>query len=157
MINIRVLYESHSCVTRERSSDDEWDRDDTRTEHTVLGLEIGEDYHRLSIPDARPGEMLHLVYAVYSTGDSFGHDADQCFEAILVHRDIDLANQNARALASISQEAGYGTQVRLAMDDGTVLPYTLPWLGYFESLSFVEVASFELGKKKNQLRRYTNR
>lgn len=155
MTSIRVLHESHSYVTRERSSNDEWDRDDTRTDHAVLGLEIGEDHHRLSIPDARPGEILHLVYAVYSTGDSFGRDEDHCFEPILVHRDVDLANQNARALAAISQEDGYGTQVQLTMDDGTALPYTLPWLGYFESLSFIEVASFELGK--NQPRRYTNR
>lgn len=155
MTNIRVLHESHTYVTREASSDDEWDRDDTHTDHSVTGLEIGEDHHCLSIPDAQPGELLHLVYAVYSTADSFGRDEDRCFEPILVHRDIDLATQNARALASISQESGYGTRVDLIMDDGTVLPYTLPWLGYFESLSFVEVASFELGREKR--RRFTNR
>jgi hypothetical protein len=155
MTSIRVLHTSRSYVTRAASSDDRWDRDDTHTDHSVTGLEIGEDHHRLSIPDAEPGEILHLVYAVYSTADSFGRDDDQCFEPILVHRDLDLANRNASALAAVDRDAGYGARVELIMDDGTPLPYTLPWLGYFESLSFVEVASFELGTE-NGRRRYHN-
>ena len=154
MTVIRVLHEKHTYVTRKRSTNDEWDRDDTRTEHTVLGLEIGEDYHALSIPDAVPGEELHLVYAVYSTGDSFGRDEDYNFEPIMLHRNLDLANKNAGILASVKQDAGYGTRVTLTMDDGTEMPYGLPWLGYFESLSYVEVMTLKLGGSR---RRYTNR
>lgn len=157
MTPVRVLHEQHTYVTRERSTDDEWDRDDTCSDHSVTGLEIGEDHHGLSIPDAVTGEELHLVYAVYSTGDSFGHDRNLNFEPIMLHRNLDLANANASLLAAAdAEEAGYGASVMLTMDDGTTMRYVMPWTGYFESLGYVEVQTLVLGNNGRN-RRYPRR
>ena len=69
----------------EREGDDEWSRADTSTSHSIEGIELC-----LSNPDcvgaflAYPGDEVHLVSVVYSTGDSFGHDQGSGLEHIAV-------------------------------------------------------------------------
>lgn len=92
--------------------------------------------------ELKEGDIVYVVYAVYSTGNSFGHQADGSFEFISVHKDETIAHDNARGLKE-------GTQKFLKQDDGTETPYTwYPWDGYFESLTYIQVESQILDKKK---------
>ena len=142
MTSLRIIHRQYTQVTRERDPNDKWDADDTITDNSVDGIEIGEDYHRLYLEDAKVGEIVHLIYAVYSTGDSFHCARGYGFDPILVQRNRDLAVKNAKILKSIRKEDGWGQSVELALDNGTTFKYSPPWLGYFEDLDYVEVASF---------------
>ena len=151
--NLRVDRDSHTYVTRTAASDDRWDRDDTSTNHTVNGIRIvgDNDYCDVIIEDTvSPGESLWLVWAVYSTGDSFGHDDAANIEFVSAHRDEGTARHNAGMLGSIARDADYGHRVKVLLDGGNTMDYTVPWLGYFESLDYVEVGQFVVSSENGQ-------
>lgn len=139
-----VEYSTRSWITRERNSDDEWDRDDTESEHTLHGISIASksSYNTVTYPgEIKPGDKIYLLYAVYSTGDSFGHDDCHCIEFISVHKDIDIARWNYNKL-QVADKDDYSSQVLLSQDNGQTWKMTPPWCGYFESLDYVRVAGF---------------
>ena len=152
--SLRVDHDRHTHVTRSAASDDRWDRDDTSSSHSVTGMHIvGDDaYFDVTVPDeVLPGEHLWLVWAVYSTGDSFGHDDAYNIEFVSAHRDEDTARHNAGMLGSVPRDASYGHRVKVLLDRrGTTMEYTVPWLGYFESLDYVEVGRFMVSPEKGQ-------
>lgn len=131
--------------------DDEWSRDSTSTTWSVNGLTVGSgNYHGLYLDgEVSPGDQVWLVWAVWSDGDSFGHDADARIDFVTVHRDEETARLNAELLRNVNEDdQSYGHKVILILDDGTELPYTVPWLGYFESLSYIGCESFSIGGNK---------
>lgn len=148
-----------NCETdREPDPDDSWDRGNTSTTWTVEGIKLlgTEDHsygyrcnHSVDIDwEPKKGKLYHLLYAVYSTGDSFGHDAGACFETIGLYKSRHIAEENEKRLreGKPSKKAPiYGTHVMLKME-GTVKlhPYSRPWDGYFESLDCLEVVSLNL-------------
>jgi hypothetical protein len=144
MIRLGLLFDADIQVTR-RAERDEWDRDDTHTSWVVYGLAFSEygDLH-VSGP-VQSGDGFHVIYAIYSTGDSFGHDSCGQIEAIMAHRNRDIAEENARRLREpIPQKSNFGEMtVNLLTDEGEEVPYHRPWLGYFESLESLIVE--ELG------------
>lgn len=93
-----VDYQSYSSVTREADPDDKYDRDSTSTDHTVSGLSVSED-NRFDVvgafvPDA-DNQKCFLVYVIYSTGDSFGHDENANIEFIQVFKTLEKAQDCA--------------------------------------------------------------
>lgn len=71
------------------------------------------------------GQTVFLVWAKYSTGDSFGHDGGQ-YELLEVHTDANTAHLRAEHFSKVTD-------------------YSVPWTGYFEHLDYVTVDSFVLG------------
>lgn len=96
------------------------------------------------------GKTYHLLFCIYSTGDTFGHDEQACFEAIGVYEDKAVAYENEQRLRTGHPlvKGQYGSQCVLLKLEGTEkqVPYNRPWDGYFESLDRLEVMSFELEK-----------
>jgi len=127
---LKVIHTSHTTTTRKPISDDEWDRGTTHTSHSIEGIAIGSDYHGLNLPGkVNNGDVVWLVYAVYSTGDSFGNDDDAECEFFTVHRDEAVAKYNAKLLSSVnSKSSQYDSTVYLSLDDGTQLPTRPPWV-----------------------------
>jgi hypothetical protein len=135
---------------------DRWDRASTSTTWDIRGLKLidkeGSHYfnYRETVDvnfEPEKGKIYHLLYAVYSTGDSFGHDDSACFEAIGVYQDRKIAEENEKRLRegkpTVTEK--WGTRVVLlmeGMDKGH--EYHPPWNGYFESLNRLEVESFVL-------------
>ena len=73
---LKVCYDEYCEVTREAVRD-EWDRDDTASTWSVGGLRLTEDYPDVSACfPIKAGDIVYLLYVVYSTGDSFGHSED---------------------------------------------------------------------------------
>ena len=145
---LKVVYHSRTYTTREGDPNDQWDRGNTSTDHSVTGLVVGEDYHGLYLDgEVKPGDTVWLVYAVYSTGDSFGHDQDKCIEFFTVHRDESVAKFNARALAGYEPEKDFSQREKffLSLDNGEQFQTVPPWSGYFESLSYVQADPFVIG------------
>lgn len=110
------------------------------TKPESIKLDINESYSRESIPfDAVEGDILHLVYVRYETGNSFGTDG---IRTCIV--DIFRNNANAKELcAKIKQEeARVGDFPEWDVEDGYTMKYKneigtevkmyTPWRGYFE-------------------------
>lgn len=80
------------------------------------------------------GDTVHVVVAVYSTGDTFGRDGGQT-QVLDAFTDVDKANALRSKAASVSEEFNF-------THDGKAYP--APWVGYFEHLDSVEVWGVEV-------------
>jgi len=147
------------AVTQETSipdPDDSWSRASTSTEWDVRGLKLidKEGSHCYSYRETvdvnfepEKGKIYHLLYVVYSTGDSFGHDDGACFEAIGVYQDRKVAEENEKRLreGKPTVKGQWGDRVVLLMEGmAKGHEYYPPWNGYFESLDTLEVLSLVL-------------
>ena len=95
-------------------------------------LTAKRDNYSVDAPDnVKKGDIVHITYAVYSTGDSFGYDNGNCLEVIGCNKNKEIAESN-----KISAKAGV-----FVTDDGEEVKFYVPWNGYFESLDYVDVYS----------------
>lgn len=156
---IGVLAESHTVDHNDgdQSGEPYSYRGTTSTSWDIRGLKLIEDPNDRSYYvrettnvgfEPVRGELYHLLYAIYSTGDSFGHDEGRCLEVIGVYKDRDIAKENLHRLELGKPEAKgeFGSMQVLLKMEGTnkQQPYYRPWMGYFERLDRLEVESFEL-------------
>lgn len=137
-------------TTREPYKDDDWDRGDSYTSWDLLGCSIKEEgeYFDVIAPfEVKSGDSVIVVYAVYSTGDSFGHDEGACKEVIDVFKDMDKAEACVRAIESTTKSWDDRTEKKAEWirEDGSAgkLDY-VPWNGYFESLDYVRAETVEV-------------
>ena len=75
--DLAVYYTTREYVTRKRNPDDQWDRDNTRSEHAMQYITIAaqSSWNTVTYPGlVKPNDKVYLLFAVYSTGDSFGRD-----------------------------------------------------------------------------------
>ena len=134
--------DSYVTITREADSSDRWDRDDTHTSWSINGVKLldHDAYKALSCDaDFKVGDKVYVVYAVYSTGDSFGHDEGRDIEFVSWHRDEEIAKQNVQSLIQ-GNTKGYHYTIKL--DNGSEITRYCPWDGYFESLDYAEYREF---------------
>lgn len=134
-------------------------RGTTNTSWYVRGLVLIDDndpnrryvgYHESTPVAFEPerGQVYHLLYAVYSTGDSFGTDYGRCFEVIGVYKDREVAEENLKRLEN-GPPRKYGEYaeptVELKLEGSNKAQrYYRPWMGYFERLDRLELESFVL-------------
>lgn len=131
---LEVEHSSHTFVTRPGNLDDRWDGDDTYTvwivHSRIRDVEPGHPYDLETALELQPGNIYFLVYAIYSTGDSF--HKEQCGEIEFV--DLFATFEEAEALADALK---VGTEYTLN-HNGRI--YHLPWVGYFENLEEIHVS-----------------
>jgi hypothetical protein len=86
-------------------------------------------------PDIEPGTPVFVVYAVWSSGNSFGNDNRGTYEFMSVTTDMDRAIRNMDALRKTGDAV-------IENDNGTEMKMTWkPWDGYFESLDELAIAT----------------
>lgn len=143
-------------------------RGTTNTSHTVEGLELVDRY-----PDVTccfpvvEGDDVYLVYVIYSTGDSFGHDTDSSIVFIDVFQNKEKAEATAQLIRKhadwyLEKNARWARLDQKKKDqpsfkDSYSLEYirengkkntlSTSWNGYFESLSSVVVEKFTINSK----------
>jgi len=145
---VKVSKNEYEMVTRVKDSNDKWDRDDTHTDHEILGLELVEDERRFydinTSFQVDPDKSYLLLYAIYSTGDSFGRDEQGEFEAIDLFEthQKDIVNTNIKRIEDPYKmdRNSFNEKYRLSLIHHTGIEYTMytPWEGYFESLDEVD-------------------
>jgi len=106
---------------------DQWYRGDTSTSWIFgeVSLTSRNKYEEESYPpdfDVKAGDTIFLVIAVWSDGDSFGHDSGARSEIFGVYKTFTEARERESELENGSAKDPY-----------------LPWNGYFESLDYVTV------------------
>ena len=141
MTAISVISDYREYTTRKPATDDRWDNGDRKRVWTVEGLKIGEDEHRLEIADAVPGDYLHLVYAVWDTGDSFGRYEGNYMECFAVYRTYEKAQAAQQTLYAADDK---NHRAIIVLEDGTEMSYYIPWFGYFDCLNYIQIESFVL-------------
>jgi len=118
-------------TTREAETDDQWDRGDTCKEWNFGRLSATGNYDGLEVGnDFKIGDHVFVVVAVWSTGDTFGHDENSYAEVMAIYNDIIQASEAERMLNEAKGPVllPHGYEVRY-----------LPWAGYFDSLGYITV------------------
>lgn len=144
---IRVEDDVYVDTTRSADPTDEWDRDDTHTSHNIQGFsaapEEANKYSDLWVPyEPEFDTDYYLLYVVHSTGDSFGHDSGSDIEYIgfYTRNELDIAKENERKIeAHERSQTDEGYSVELKTPDGKTFTQNTPWIGYFESLDYINI------------------
>ena len=154
-MKIRVVDNSYSHVTRERDPSDRWDADDTASYHNIEGIQIvpgrGNFYDlETTFPVVRE-QYYYLVYGIYSTGDSFSHHegiityVDLYFYECLAIRCRTLLEwhyEKAKDDHSIGAEDRFS--VEIPTGTGGWRKFGVPWIGYFERLTALEILEVQI-------------
>lgn len=127
MAYLKFDVEVNNWVTHEADPEDRWDRDSTDGSVEVLRCHLSREDCYNALPAAfevKVGDTAWLVWAQYSTGDSFGRDGGQ-YELCGVFGSEAAAKAEEERLQKVND-------------------YSVPWNGYFENLDFIKVQSFEV-------------
>jgi len=149
--SIEITDESYSEEMRE-PQDDGWDRGDSSVSHNITGFRAAPEkegkYYDLVVPyEPEFGVTYYVLYAVYSTGDSFGHDSGAGIEFIgfYTEDELDVAKENLRKVETSRQAEDYSVILKVPSGSRTFDQHT-PWVGYFESLDYADITSIERQK-----------
>lgn len=105
--------------------EDSWSRDSTDGTVSILSAVKVKDYEYDTLcteNSIEVGDVVYLVWAQYSTGDSFGQDGGQ-YELLEICMSREAATERKKYYEGVTD-------------------FSVPWSGYFENLDFVEVQSF---------------
>jgi hypothetical protein len=148
--SIQVIDETYTTDTSEPDPNDSWDRASTSTDHSIVGFQAAPEkdnkYYDLVVPFEPLFEKDYfLLYAVYSTGDSFGRDDGQGIEFIGFYREeqVGIAQENQRKIETHLRSQNDSYSIKLKSPEGKPFDQTTPWVGYFESLDLVEIVRIE--------------
>lgn len=133
---------SWTDVTREADPDDSWGADDTSTSWTVNGISLSDKDGHQALPADFPvevGDTVYVVYAVYSTGDSFHRADGEYLEVLSFHKNSAIAYKNKASAEGPRKDRH---DMTIEFDSGAKVQRYCPWDGYFESLDSVSVESF---------------
>lgn len=149
-VYLRVDTNRYGTITRSADPESEWDRDDTSSiwEFNFVTIVDEQDYFDLCVPfDLKKGDDVWVVTAIYSTGDSFGHDASGCCEFIDAFLDKHKARECANVIRASENSYRDKTEhkIKWIREDGSEgrLDYA-PWNGHFESLDKVQCNYLEV-------------
>jgi hypothetical protein len=132
--------------TSEADPDDQWSVADTSTSWDVRGIKLsdkdgGEHSIRADFP-VKSGDYVYVVYAVYSTGDSFHNARGEYFELISMHRNQTVATRNRESVNRARPNDEGRHSMTIEFDSGGKVTRYCPWDGYFESLDYVTIEAF---------------
>lgn len=144
------LNDEHRCYDSYRSPEqwgewrESWDYDPPSEAYLVTNKSY--DTHPYIVPDVvLAPAILYVIYAVWSSGDSFGNADRGSSDIISIHADPERARRNLEILQNAN-----GTVV-LEMDDGSTINYYPSWGGYFEHLDTLAIANvMYLGQDLNR-------
>jgi hypothetical protein len=121
MTHLKFEMDVDTWVTREGDPDDRWDRASTDGSVTAASCRLTQKDEYNSLPvdgEVNTGDKIWLVWAQYSTGDSFGSDGGQ-------YELCKACKTEVEALAEVDRLQG-------------ITDYSVPWNGNFENLDFIK-------------------
>jgi hypothetical protein len=92
----------------------------------------------VSTLDLPSGANALVVWATYSTGDSFGRSNGGSAEVFGIFTDVKSATELRDALSDFNTR-GDTSRLNVTTSDGQVFTQYVPWSGYFESLDSVDI------------------
>lgn len=164
-VGLKVTAHSYGEVTREADPNDRWSGEDTTSSWNVEGISLAKEYPNVTACfPVEAGDTVYLVFGVYSTGDSFSHHEDGSIDYIDVYKTHAKAEATAKTLRehnnwyrgmndrwapitakerkALSKKYKSAYSLEIVRENGSKMSVHIPWNGYFETLSYIEVASF---------------
>lgn len=165
MSYVKVIDVVHVSVTREGDPNERWDGDDTYESHHIKGIKVvdeGSYYDFVAAFDVDPSKTYYLLYTIYSTGNSFSHEEGK-IQFVDLFETLEKAQKNLKRIeehnktykklndrwARPSKEEQRELNklkktfdewsVRLVTESGREYDFHVPWHGYFERLTTVEI------------------
>ncbi len=145
MSEIYIVRDFECEETSVPDPEDRWERANTSTQHYIYGFEVDNGSFDLAVRfDPEFDVDYYLLFAVYSTGDTFGHDAGGNIEFLGLYEKDETAELNQKRVEAQSSmdepEADYfHSTVTLLSDFGIDYDFYIPWFGYFESLDYITI------------------
>ena len=136
--HIHVIHDSDKVKSHPKSHLSER----SLTSWSIDGLELvpeTEAYDVMTLAPIKNGEEYYLLYAVYSTGDSFGWDRDDSIEFFGIYTNKELAEEN---MVTLRDSNSHDVMLKRELADGSVVEDDkdfIPWIGWGTSLSYLEV------------------
>jgi len=150
--DIEIIDESYGETIREPQEDDNWDRGDSSTDHNITGFRAAPEetsrYYDLIVPyEPEFDTTYYVLYAVYTTGDSFGYDSGAGIEYIGFYTkdELAVAKANLHKIETNKNTEGFSIKLKTP-DGGKTFDQHTPWVGYFESLDYADITSIERQK-----------
>lgn len=139
MYSIDFDYDTYVTETSVPDTDDPWDRASTSTDYTFNNAFRAkkDGYADLFVGEAPVlGKQYYAVVAIYSTGDSFGHDQGASLEWLGLYN----TSEEAYNVVKIVDNRTHNEALKYPDGEGNIIemPY-VPWDGYFEDLDSVQV------------------
>lgn len=131
-VNVQIIDET-SCYSDEPSDEeDEWYRPNSYTDHEITGFKIDSGYFDLAtdfVPEYNT--PYYLLFAVWSSGDSFGYDSGAYIEYFGLFENEEIAKLNEQRINDKKEN--------LLTDFGMDIPLHIPWDGYFDGLDYLRI------------------
>lgn len=88
----------------------------------------------------KAGDMLYVLWCVYSTGDTFGHSEGNC-EALMVYADPKLAKKAFEIWKKADENTSkdYTYTIKTPFTNDVMVDVSNPGAGYFEDLTDVKL------------------
>jgi hypothetical protein len=154
-IKIALIGTKDCEVSDDYDHEDEWERGDTCTSWYVEGAmpegRVKDKDKILDTIGTNHAGTCYLVYLIYSTGDSFGHDSRSNLELVWVFPSKELAELAVKTLEEhnkgFQNEANPSSypNVVLQLEEGVYKEFYPSWQGYFESLDEVGFVKVVVG------------
>lgn len=106
------------------NSEDSWSRDSYSGDANIDDVFLSEKESCDCYPNDEQliyGDTVHVLMAVYTTGDSFGHDGGQ-YEVLFASGDINKVNEKKEFYKNVTD-------------------FSVPWNGYFENLDDLKIST----------------
>lgn len=137
---LEVMVESFTESMGGYDPENEWSRDSTETTNRVLSAHLKKDQSYHSMPmdfKVDKGDDVFIVWAEYTTGDSFGRDGGNV-ELVLAFESYDKAEMCEKKIKE-HYNNGDSYTLDLKSSSGKDISFFVPWKGYFESLDCVNI------------------
>lgn len=135
---LSIDYDTYTENLGGSSPDDEWSRDSTKSSYTVNGASIAKQHGDCPISDCEVGDKVYVVWADYTTGDTFGSDSAVEFLAAFKSKTHALRCVD-KATHKTDSDNYTSWDIEVTLDEGEKYQVHIPWLGYFEHLKQVNI------------------
>ena len=149
---LKLDTEEREYVTGAADPDDEWDRDDTRSEWDIKGLTLVTEKDGYDFLTRTKQDRYWVVVEFYDTGDSFSRHENCMAEIYLGHTREDaeyVAQEFVKATKAAKDDHSYRYSVTLPdPHTGEEMTLHLNSVGYFEHLVGVDVIELSVGSRR---------
>lgn len=145
--NIVIIKKEQQNVTR-KAKHNSYDSDDIAWNITIRGFEVSDEENRYDfIVDNPVKSHYYLVYAVYSTGDSFHHVTGKVSLVSLVNSFEDAEAISDAIENDYENNKDKHGNLEVKLSSGSTEKIYVSWKGYFESLESVQIETIRRVKE----------
>ena len=127
--------EINSICTESYRSEEEWGSWSSQYSNYFEDVTKTDTYPDItSSLDIKEGELCFVVWAEWSSGDSFGTAYDGNTEALAIFTDVQSVKEFKEKVLNNGEYS-----IKFTTSDGQIHDVRCPWTGYFETLTGIHI------------------